>query len=161
MKKPTTRIVVKESDFLNKEQFALYKRISIETLKKEMKCTFQIPEKIYHFTHTKNIKAILEHGLKEGVDGGIFLSTSYESNLEHLKKLMGATHITSVYGVVTLNTDKLTNYTIIEAVPHTTDKTIWWQYTDPSKEQDTRFCITKRLQLKDIKLYNLREKTND
>lgn len=151
----TVRIVVNESNFPSKEKFESYKAKTAKAfIKDELYAVHKIPDKIFHFTKKVHVESILSEGLRSGIDGGVFISLSLEDCKNYLtNNIVSAQYLQDLCGKLTLNTEELDDYIIIEATPIETHKSKWYKYTKQNKS--SLMFYHGDVQLQDVKLINL------
>lgn len=156
MQKKRASILLKKEFFPNEKLINEYKQISIKQLKYTMQHTHTIPSKVYHFTRKENLESILSEGLKAGLDGGVFVSTSLQENLSHLKNNIIEVDgfINPVSQDIIPNNEKIEDYVIIEGAPANTYRKNWLAYINKNHDnQHTLFYLGELLKLEDIKIH--------
>lgn len=156
MQKKKASIVLRKEFFPNEKLAMLYKQTSVKVLKNTMRNTHAIPSKVYHYTRKENLESILAEGLKSGLDGGVFVSTSLEENMSHL-----INNVIEVDGFinpfsqkVVPNNEKIEDYVIIEGMPVNTYRKNWMTYIDKSSDNNyTLFYLGEILKLDNIKIH--------
>lgn len=156
MTKGKVSVLLRKEFFPNDELAKLYTKTSIKTTRKTMVGTHEIPNKIYHFTRKENLEGIVRDGLKAGLDGGVFVSTSLDENLAHLIenviKVDG--FLNPVNQEILPNEEKIEDYVIIEGCPVNSYRKNWLAYLNKSHQNEyTLFYLGDTLELENVKVY--------
>lgn len=160
MERKKASILLRKEFFPNEEIAKKYTAISIKNTKNTMMGTHCIPDVIYHFTRKENIENILADGLKAGLDGGVFVSTSLKENVSHL-----INNIIKVDGFINPfsqdimpNNEKIEDYVVIEATPVNTYRKNWLAYLNKNHDNEhTLFYLGDTLTLDNVKIYEAAE----
>lgn len=130
--KGTIKVVPVANDFYSPKAFESYKRaVAKQMIKEDLLSLWKAPDSIFHYTRKENVDSILEHGLRAGIDGGVFSCTDFEELKEYLENcIVGAEYIQSLRGVMTPNTDELEDFVILEVKPVGSRNVKWYKRFD-------------------------------
>lgn len=155
-KKKRASVLLRREFFKDEKLAELYKQASIRTTRQTMINTHSIPDKVFHFTRKEHLESILSEGLKAGLDGGVFVSTSLEENISHL--IHNIVEVDGFLNPLTQNimpnNEKIEDYLIVEGTPIGTYRKNWLAYINKSDDnKHTLFYLGDLLKLENVKIH--------